>query len=146
MPGRSTPRWGAGFLILIAAGFTVFAATLAPWAQVSSAQRSFDALQLRLYEPLVIALVTGAALLAAGFGRSLWGSFVGLAAAFSCAMVALMIHSGVFQGLLAAAPTLAVGGDPHVTGVGVDMFFAAGLLAGAGAVIAFLQTAPEPEM
>lgn len=137
--------WKAGFLILIAAGFTVFAATLAPWASVASAQRTFTAFQLRLWEPLVLAILVGAALLAAGFGRSLWGSFVGLVAAFGCAMVALIIHTGVYQGLLAAAPYLTVGSDPHVTGVGVDMFFAAGLLAGAGAVVAFLQTAPEPE-
>jgi hypothetical protein len=138
-------RWKAGSLILIAAGFVVLAAIFAPWAYVGSVQRGFGALELRLYEPLVLATVVGGGLIAAGLSRSLWGSFVGLVGAFGCAMVALFIHTYIFQGLLAAAPYLAVGSDPHVTGIGVDMFFAAGLVAGAGGVVAFLQTAPEPE-
>jgi hypothetical protein len=134
----------AGWAILIASGMTAFAALFAPWAYVSAVQRSFSAWQLGMWEPLVVGAAASAALLASGFGRRLWGAFVGLVAAWACAMVALMIHGYVFQGLLAAAPHLAVGADPHVTGVGVDLFFAAGLLAGAGAAVAFLQSAPDP--
>ena len=136
-------RWEAGYLMLIAAGITLLAGILFPWARVDSAGRDFYAMQLRLYTPLVTTIVLGLALIAAGFTRNLWAALVGLVAAFGATLVVLMIHTDVYTGLAAAAPLLAVADAAHVTGMGIDIIWAAGLLAGVGGFITFLQAAPK---
>lgn len=135
-------RWYAGYLMCIAAGVTVLMATAMPWAQLESPAVSYDAVQLQLYKPLAFALVTGVALIAFGLMRTMWAAFVALGAAFMATIVSLMIHEDVYVGLSLVQPNLALGQAPHVTGFGVAVMFAAGMLAGAAGLVIAVQAAP----
>ncbi len=136
-------RWLAGYLMIMAAGASLLIATLLPWAQVGEAPKVFYALQLHLYEPLVMAVVTGACLIAFGAMRTMWAALAGLVGAFAAGMTIVMIHGAIYVGLHVAAPALALGETTHVTGYGVAVMFAAGVLAGTGGLVTAVQAAPK---
>lgn len=133
----------AGHLILIAAGVTWLAGAVLPWAQVAGFSATYSALQLHMYTGFVVATTAGASLVVVGASARWWAGFVGLGAAFASAICVLAIHADAYIALRVVAPTLALGEVTHVTGYGVAVLFAGGLLAGAGGMVTAVQTAPK---
>ncbi len=136
-------RWLAGYLMIVAAGVSLLIAAALPWAQVGDPPMAFNALQLHLYEPLAFVVVTGTCLIAFGAARTMWSALAGLVGAFAAGMTIVMVHGAIYVGLHAAAPALALGETVHVTGYGVAVMFAAGMLAGAGGFVTAVQAAPK---
>lgn len=136
-------RMGAGFLLLIAAGLTVLISAVLPWAQLDQPAVTYTALQMHLYTPFVFAVLTGLTLIGFALARTMWAAFVGIAAAFAAAITVLMIDGDIYVGLHTVAPSLALGEVVHVTGFGVAVLFAGGLMAGLAGAVTAIQTAPE---
>jgi hypothetical protein len=136
-------RMGAGFLLLIAAGVTILISAMLPWGQLSQPAVTFTALQMHLYTPFAFDIITGLTLIGFALARTMWAGFVGISAAFVAAITVLMIDGNIYVGLHAVAPTLALGEVTHVTGFGVAVLFAGGLMAGFAGAVTAIQTAPE---
>lgn len=136
-------RWLAGYLMIIAAGVSLLIAAALPWAQVGEPALLFSAFQLHLYEPLIVVVATGVFLIAFGATRTMWAALAGLVGAFAAGMTIVMIHGAIYVGLHVAAPSLTLGETVHVTGYGVAVMFAAGMLAGVGGLITAVQAAPK---
>jgi hypothetical protein len=123
----------------VAAGLSMMVAALLPWARIAGTD--YGALQLKLYEPLAVALVTGGALVAFGAARTIWAGAAGMGTAFAAAVVVIMIHEGVYGGL--AGLGVHLGADiGHIGGYGEYALFAAGLAAGAAGVVTVIQREP----
>jgi hypothetical protein len=137
---RRVGRVQAGQLLAIASGSLFIIGAFLPWAQLYDPNKSYTAIQLGLYGPMIVVLVLGAALITGGvIGRG-WSAFVAIGAAIAAVIVELAIHPDEYQALTRLGAQ--VGGDiGHVGGFGTTVIFAAAGLA----VIAAVTTAIEAE-
>lgn len=136
-------RQEAGFLLLLAAGITMLIGAFVPWAQLEHPPATFDALRMQMYGPFTVAIVTGLLIVGFALARTMWAALVGLGATFVAMLLILTLHADVYSGINVAVPGITYDSASHLTGFGVAVFFAAALLAGAGAMITVVQTSPK---
>jgi Cu+-exporting ATPase len=136
-------RFGAGYLMVFAAGVVMLIGAMMPWGMVDSYRVEFWAPQMNMYPALGLTIVTGIALIVASLRRTLWAGLAGLASAFVATLIVLMIHGDAYVGLLAAAPHLALGEIVNVTGYGPMVIWIGGFLGGLAGPVTFLQTSPK---
>jgi Cu+-exporting ATPase len=136
-------RWGAGYLMVFAAGVVMLIGAMMPWGMVDPFRVEFWAPQMHMYLPLGLTIATGVTLIAVSLRRTLWAGLAGLISAFVATLIVLMIHGDAYVGLLAAAPHLALGEILNVTGYGPMVIWVGGFLGGLAGPVTFLQTSPR---